>query len=149
MRKQILMSCLMAVLPRLASATTCLDFSGQYTMKDSKGSETFLQANQQDCDRLNLDYDYDHHMMVSRTMILDGVKHVVFSSSELISYETALMTKDGISYQGVDEYIRDKKTYITEGIITLDEHLNLIETTEIKDEHGTLLRSSTQKYWRK
>lgn len=132
-----------------AGAADCIDFSGQYTAKDKQGSETFLQISQQDCASLALDYDYDHRMRVSRTIILDGLMHVVYSSSELLSYESAQTTKDGISYQGVDEYLRERKKYLTTGKIHFDEQMNLIEEATITDELGQLLKTTSQLYRRK
>lgn len=143
---QVLFIGMVALFSSLAAAADCIDFSGQYTAKDKQGSETFLQISQQDCASLALDYDYDHRMRVSRTIVLDGLMHVVYSSSELLSYESAQTTKDGITYQGVDEYLREKKKYFTAGKIYFDKQGNLIEDTKITDELGQLLKTTSQLY---
>ena len=146
--KHSLLTLILSVYPMTSLATECIPMSGLYRLSDNQGRVTSLTVNQQDCDRLYLDYDYNHQMRFSRTIILDGVNHVVFSSSEVISYESATPTPEGISYRGTDEYLREKKTYVTEGKIFLDSALNLIEETAVFDDQGTLLKSSTQKYER-
>lgn len=129
-------------------AAECPDFSGNYVLTEANGTNTWLHILQDECSRLSMSFDYNHQFLVTRTLVFDGVKHLVFSSSEVLSYETDTINKDEINFETEDEYLREKKRYTSRGKMLIDSEGSLLEAVESFDHNGKLLKATESTYMR-
>lgn len=145
---KLIIGILVILAPLMSHAVECPDLSGKYKSENSLGVTVMLMVTQEGCERLTMDFDYGHRMMVTRTLIFDGVQRLVFSSSESRTYETDLITSEGIIYESLDEYTRSKAVYFSRGTIVLDDNKNLNESVDVYNDKNQLLKTNNTTFSR-
>ncbi|MFL5814571.1 MAG: hypothetical protein ACJ763_13435 [Bdellovibrionia bacterium] len=124
-----------------AFAAECTDFSGAYVWV-ADGMSTSLRIQQTGCEKLDAAYDYGDDVVLTRSMIFDGVKRPMQPTST--SLEGFLLKDSVILVEG--ELHADEDTFRSAGKIYLDSHKNLIEETSYFDKNGREIAHGSIQY---